>query len=74
MTDLLATTGELAGKVWRHLAALGKQSLRDVALALETDSVRLAIAVGWLAREDKIALRKVDSTIIVALKENTESW
>ena len=74
MTDLLATTGELAGKVWRHLAAEGEQSLRDVALALETDSERLAIAVGWLAREDGIALRKVDSTIIVALKKNAESW
>jgi hypothetical protein len=74
MTDFLATIGELAGKVWRHLAAEGEQSLPSLVSGLETDPERLTLAIGWLAREGKITLRKAEGTIVVALKENAESW
>jgi len=74
MTELLATIGELAGKAWRHLSAEGEQSLTNVAQALSTDTHRLALAIGWLAREDKVTLRAADDELMVALKENAESW
>jgi hypothetical protein len=73
MTDLLSTIGELAGKAWRHLSAEGEQSITSVAKAIEADTDRLALAIGWLAREDKVTLRIEDNKLMIALKENAES-
>jgi hypothetical protein len=74
MTDLLATIGELAGKTWRHLSAEGEQTLSDLAKYLNQPVERVALAIGWLAREEKVILRNVEGVVMVALKENAESW
>jgi len=74
MTNLIVTVGELAGKVWRHLAAEGVQSVSEVVSALEEPSDRVLLAVGWLAREGKINLNSEGGTTRVSLRENDENW
>jgi hypothetical protein len=74
MTNLIVAVGELAGKVWRHLAAEGEQPLSQVAVALGEPDDRVTLAVGWLAREGKILLRSESGAILIALKEPDENW
>jgi hypothetical protein len=74
MTNLIVAIGEMAGKVWRHLAAEGEQSVSQVASALDEPLERVTLAVGWLAREGKIVLKIESGTLFLALKENDENW
>lgn len=74
MTNLIVTVGEMAGKVWRHLAAEGMQPVSDVASALDEPNDRVLMALGWLAREGKINLVSQGGTVKVSLKENDENW
>lgn len=74
MTNLIEAIGEVAGKVWRHLAAEGEQSVSQVAQALDEPLERVTLAVGWLAREGKIVLKTESGTLTLALKENDENW
>lgn len=74
MTDLIVVVGETAGRVWRHLAAEGEQSLASLHEALGESADRVHMAVGWLAREGKIHVRSVGGRVQVALKENDENW
>jgi hypothetical protein len=74
MADLIMDIGEMAGKVWRHLAAEGRQPLSEVVRALEESADRVHMAVGWLAREGKINLGTEAGEITVALRERGESW
>jgi hypothetical protein len=74
MSNIIVTVGELSGRVWRHLAAEGEQSIAQVVTALEDSADRVCMAVGWLAREGKINMKSVDGSILIALKENDENW
>lgn len=74
MTDLIVVIGETAGKVWRHLAAEGEQSLSNLPTALGESADRVQLAVGWLAREGKIHVTSEGGKVRVALKENDENW
>lgn len=74
MTNLIVTIAEMAGTVWRHLAAEGEQPLSQVAAALNESADRVLLAVGWLAREGKINLTSDGANIKIALKENDENW
>ena len=57
--------GSNAGKVWRILNEKGEQSM----LGLTFEDV--AIAIGWLARENKILLRKKEGMLYASI-ENVE--
>ena len=70
----VARIGETAGKIWRHLHAEGGRTLAQLAKQLEERPERITMAVGWLAREDKVMLSVRGATTKVALKENAESW
>jgi hypothetical protein len=72
--ELIAKVGETAGKVWRHLHAEGERTLAQLAKQVDERPERVAMAVGWLAREDKITLSTRGNTTRVALRENAQSW
>lgn len=46
--------GELAGEVWEHIEDEGETSVSGVARALEAPQTKVNMALGWLAREDKL--------------------
>lgn len=73
-TNAPLTIGEVAGKVWRHLNAEGPVALSKLARELGEKPDRIAMAIGWLAREDKVTLTVKGTGTRVALKENGASW
>lgn len=52
--------GTNAGAVWRALNAHynDKMTLEELARATRLDTIDLACAIGWLAREDKVRFLK----------------
>ena len=52
-----------AGKVWRILNEKGELSMFDLCRELSLTFEDVALAIGWLAREDKIFLRKREGKI-----------
>ena len=48
------TIGSVAGKVWDHLQTEGEVSVSAVARAVDEPQTKVNMAIGWLAREDKL--------------------
>ncbi|MFB6192977.1 MAG: winged helix-turn-helix domain-containing protein [Candidatus Nanohaloarchaea archaeon] len=46
--------GEVAGKVWNYLNEEGKCSVSSIASSLSFPRSKVNMAIGWLAREDKL--------------------
>ncbi|MFP4473162.1 MAG: winged helix-turn-helix domain-containing protein [Candidatus Omnitrophota bacterium] len=51
MKDTIIDT---AGQVWHELGFSGKATSRDLARAMNADEQTVNMALGWLAREDKV--------------------
>lgn len=66
MNEMIGTN---AGLVWQALDANGAMNTKDLkkAAKIKTDK-DLYLALGWLSREDKIAIVEEGKTITVALK------
>jgi len=60
--------GETAGRVWRLLDSDGPQTLGQIKKKLNAKSGLLEYALGWLAREDKIAFVPEKKSYRVSLK------
>ncbi len=60
--------GQTAGDVWRVLAERGGQSLAGLKKSLDASDDLVMLAVGWLAREDKLAFETNGRTFSVSLK------
>ena len=60
--------GIMAGKIWHTLETKGEMSVTALKKALGARDGIADWAIGWLAREDKIVLRKERNTIKVALR------
>ena len=60
-----------AGKVWRILNEKGELSMFDLCRELSLTFEDVALASGWLAREDKIFLRKRVGMLFASI-ENVE--
>jgi hypothetical protein len=60
--------GLMAGKVWQTLETKGEMSLAALKKTLGTRELTADWAIGWLAREDKLVLRKERNTVKVALR------
>ena len=60
-----------AGKVWRILNEKGEQSMFTLCHELGLTFEDVAIAIGWLARENKILLRKKEGMLYASI-ENVE--
>lgn len=59
--------GVMAGEIWKTLDANGEMSVAALKKALGTRDVAADWAIGWLAREGKIVLRKERNTVKIAL-------
>ena len=63
--------GSNAGKVWRILNEKGEQSMFTLCHELGLTFEDVAIAIGWLARQNKILLRKKEGMLYASI-ENVE--
>jgi hypothetical protein len=59
--------GETAGKIWHELGNRGQSSVRTLARRIGSDSATTQMAVGWLAREGKVAVDQKGTQIVVDL-------
>lgn len=59
--------GTVAGKVWRHLGEHGGSAVAQIAKSLGESSDLVNMAVGWLARENKVVFTQASKTSTVAL-------
>lgn len=61
--------GELAGAIWNLLREKGEVKLTSLPKLLNEKSAHVNIAVGWLAREDKIAFTLKKKVQCISLKD-----
>ena len=60
--------GLTAGKVWQQLSKGGPQTLTQLKKKLNGESDLVNFAVGWLAREDKVAIIAEKRNFLVQLR------
>ena len=68
MSDLKGQVGNTAGCIWETLNADGPQTLAQLKKRLKVTTELLLLAVGWLAREDKIELAHERKGLRIQLK------
>lgn len=56
--DVNETIGAAAGKVWNYLSVHGQASAAKLSEGAKLDESELQRAIGWLAREGKIAVER----------------
>jgi hypothetical protein len=56
LTNLVCEIGETAGEVWHVLNEGGSTSLTDLVKKVDAPRDTVMQALGWLAREEKIAI------------------
>ena len=70
MEDMWGKIGETAGRVY-HLLEEGEKTLSQIEKTLRKEGYNsniVKMAIGWLAREDKIFVLKDDKKWIIKLK------
>lgn len=67
---MLQSIGENAGKLWHYLNRNKLSTLEEAVKSLKLKERALAMAVGWLAREDKLDFQEDEKTVRLALKSN----
>jgi len=60
--------GATAGDIWRLLVDRGAQSLTGLKRSIDAPDDQVMLAVGWLAREDKLVFETNGRTISVSLR------
>jgi hypothetical protein len=60
--------GATAGDIWRVLTDRGGQTLTGLKRSIDASDDQVMLAVGWLAREDKLAFETNGRTITVSLR------
>ena len=58
-----------AGKVWRILNEKGELSMFELCRELGLTFEEVAVAIGWLARENKIFFREKDNMLFVKIDD-----
>jgi len=66
-----AGLGFIAGDVYSHLLKVGDASLNDLKKELHQTPAMLGMAVGWLAREDKVSINKKGAGFQIRLNHRT---
>ena len=57
------------GKVWRILNEKGELSMFELCRELGLTFEEVAVAIGWLARENKISFREKDNMLFVKIDD-----
>lgn len=68
---MLNNIGEIAGKLWHYLAENSPSTLEEPAKSLQLEEKVLAMAVGWLACEDKLDFQSEGKVAKLSLKSST---
>ena len=58
-----------AGKVWRILNEKGELPMFELCRELGLTFEEVAVAIGWLARENKISFREKDNMLFVKIDD-----
>lgn len=66
--ELTENVGHTAGQVWHQLADNGPQTLTELKKKVNGGGDVLQFAIGWLAREDKVAIVPEKKSFRVSLK------
>jgi hypothetical protein len=66
--EMNALVGETAGKIWNLLNDQGPQTFPQLKKKLNGSGEIVSLAVGWLAREDKVDIKQEKKAVKVALK------
>jgi len=61
--------GKIAGEIWRVLNEQGELSLQELKKEVAAESPVFDWAIGWLAREDKLAISREKRKIRLCLRE-----
>ncbi len=64
----VTSVGATAGKIWTYLEKHGRSSVSAVEKAAKVPKREIQMAIGWLAREDKIELAEEKRILYVWLK------
>lgn len=64
---MIEKMGVNAGKVWTLLDQTGRQNVKDLKKSSKLTDKDLFAALGWLAREEKIALEEQGKDLFVSL-------
>ena len=62
--------GENAGRIWQTLKEHGPLDFEKLLKNTGLDIRQAYLAIGWLAREDKLALRQEQKHLVIDLKED----
>lgn len=67
---MITLIGTNAGLVWQALDKLGKMDVKQLKKATKIRTEKdVYAALGWLAKEDKLAFDYDDDTLLIALKK-----
>ncbi len=67
--DINSEVGETAGKVWHLLNDQGPLTLPQIRKKLNGSADLLNLAIGWLAREDKVEIQSEKKSLRIQLKQ-----
>lgn len=59
--------GKNAGTIWRELNAKGEQNISALKRSTKLDDKNLYLALGWLAKENKIFFTQKQRQVIIGL-------
>ena len=62
-----AVIGFNAGRVWRYLKDRGEADINKMCLDLGQSFDNISLAVVWLARENKVIIRRKDGALLVSI-------
>ena len=65
---MLHDIGNNAGKLWHYLKENPLSTMEDAGKSLKLQENSIALAAGWLAREDKLTFQKDGKNVRIALK------
>lgn len=66
--NMISEIGELSGVIWRLLDEKGALTVTKIKNTTKENDFNVAVALGWLAREDKVEIGKSGRSIKVSLK------
>ena len=68
-TDLVEDIGSVAGRVYAELSrAKDPKELEELKRLVNSNEVHYHMAIGWLARENKLSIDKINGMTMVKLK------
>ena len=65
---MLDNIGRIAGAIWHYLEKNGEATLTKIIREIGETERSVLMAIGWLAREEKLRFRRQKNRVYIALK------